>query len=145
MEICDTWYHNALAFVTIASLSMSLGLQGIMGKRVNTQFTTTSALYLGHPRTIADPSSSHAHNDMVQAHDRAVAVQAWLPPRAQPQDHGDHHALRWRLHRAGFDRPAGECGDAGGRRERADADCAELVLRSVCIDLSIKSMAGSMH
>lgn len=36
-------WSNALSYVTIAFMSASMGLQGIMGKRVNTQFTTTSA------------------------------------------------------------------------------------------------------
>lgn len=37
----DAIWSNALAFVTIAFLSASVGLQGIMAKRVGTQFTTT--------------------------------------------------------------------------------------------------------
>jgi hypothetical protein len=35
-------WTNALSFVCIGFMSASLGLQGIMGKRVNTQFATTS-------------------------------------------------------------------------------------------------------
>lgn len=38
----DPAWTNALAFVTIGFMSASMGLQGIMGKRVNTQFATTS-------------------------------------------------------------------------------------------------------
>lgn len=34
-------WNNALSFVTLGFMSASLGLQGIMGKRLNTQFTTT--------------------------------------------------------------------------------------------------------
>jgi MFS family permease len=36
-------WTNALSFVGLAFISASMGLQGIMGKRVNTQFATTSA------------------------------------------------------------------------------------------------------
>jgi len=36
-------WTNALTFVGLAFISASLGLQGIMGKRLNTQFGTTSA------------------------------------------------------------------------------------------------------
>lgn len=47
----DVLWTNVLSFVTIVFMSASLGLQGIMGKRVNTQFTTTSAhsLFILHP------------------------------------------------------------------------------------------------
>ncbi|KAJ3531895.1 hypothetical protein NM688_g7506 [Phlebia brevispora] len=41
----DPAWTNALSFVTIGFMSASMGLQGIMGKRVNTQFTTTSAFH----------------------------------------------------------------------------------------------------
>lgn len=36
-------WTNALSFVAVGFMSASIGLQGIMGKRVNTQFTTTGA------------------------------------------------------------------------------------------------------
>lgn len=39
----DPAWSNALTYVTIGFMSASMGLQGIMGKRVNTQFATTSA------------------------------------------------------------------------------------------------------
>jgi hypothetical protein len=38
----DLAWSNARSFVSIAFISASLGLQGIMGKRVNSQFATTS-------------------------------------------------------------------------------------------------------
>lgn len=38
----DPAWTNALTFATIGFVSASLGLQGIMGKRVNSQFATTS-------------------------------------------------------------------------------------------------------
>jgi hypothetical protein len=39
----DPSWTNVLSFVCLAFMSVSLGLQGIMAKRLNTQFTTTSA------------------------------------------------------------------------------------------------------
>ena len=38
----DPAWTNAVTFVAIGFMSASLGLQGIMGKRLNTQFATTS-------------------------------------------------------------------------------------------------------
>jgi hypothetical protein len=38
----DIVWSNAKAFVALGFACASLGLQGIMGKRVNTQFATTS-------------------------------------------------------------------------------------------------------
>jgi hypothetical protein len=38
-------WSNVAAFVCVGFMSASLGLQGIMGKRVNTQFATTSASF----------------------------------------------------------------------------------------------------
>ncbi|KIJ63810.1 hypothetical protein HYDPIDRAFT_112772 [Hydnomerulius pinastri MD-312] len=40
----DPAWSNALSFVCIGFMSASMGLQGIMGKRLNTQFTTTVVL-----------------------------------------------------------------------------------------------------
>lgn len=40
----DPSWTNALTYVAIGFVSASMGLQGIMGKRVNTQFATTSTL-----------------------------------------------------------------------------------------------------
>ncbi|KAF9220817.1 hypothetical protein BS17DRAFT_786621 [Gyrodon lividus] len=40
----DPAWNNALSFVCIGFMSASMGLQGIMGKRMNTQFTTTVVL-----------------------------------------------------------------------------------------------------
>ena len=38
----DPAWTNALTFVGLAFMSASLGVQGILGKRLNTQFGTTS-------------------------------------------------------------------------------------------------------
>ncbi len=39
----DPAWTNARAFVALGFASASIGLQGIMGKRVNTQFATTGS------------------------------------------------------------------------------------------------------
>jgi hypothetical protein len=44
-----TW-TNALSFVGLGFMSASLGLQGILAKRLNTQFGTTSAYHDSHRR-----------------------------------------------------------------------------------------------
>ncbi|KAH9933868.1 uncharacterized protein B0H18DRAFT_1082947 [Fomitopsis serialis] len=48
-------WTNALSFVALGFLSASIGLQGIMGKRVNTQFTTTVVLTTVWCELMADP------------------------------------------------------------------------------------------
>lgn len=57
----DPSWQNALSFACIGFMSASLGLQGIMGKRVPTQFATTSACPppaapMPSPRTDIRPS-----------------------------------------------------------------------------------------
>ena len=44
----DPAWTNALSFVGLAFMSASLGVQGILGKRLNTQFGTTSACIFIH-------------------------------------------------------------------------------------------------
>ena len=44
-----TW-TNPLSFVGLGFMSASLGLQGILAKRLNTQFGTTSAYHDSHHR-----------------------------------------------------------------------------------------------
>ena len=42
----DPAWTNVLTFVGLAFMSASLGVQGILGKRLNTQFGTTSACHI---------------------------------------------------------------------------------------------------
>jgi len=51
----DPAWNNALSFVTLGFMSASLGLQGIMGKRMNTQFATTVVLTTVWCELMADP------------------------------------------------------------------------------------------
>jgi hypothetical protein len=48
----DPAWSNTLSFVCIGFMSASMGLQGIMGKRTNTQFTTTGEFFF-HIRPFA--------------------------------------------------------------------------------------------
>jgi len=52
----DPLWTNVLSFTCVVFLSMSLGLQGIMGKRINTQFTTTIVLTTTWCELMADPN-----------------------------------------------------------------------------------------
>jgi hypothetical protein len=51
----DIAWTNAKAFASLGFISASLGLQGIMGKRVNTQFATTIVLTTVWCELMADP------------------------------------------------------------------------------------------
>jgi hypothetical protein len=42
----DPAWSNVLSYVALGFMSASLGCQGILGKRLNTQFTTTSKFFL---------------------------------------------------------------------------------------------------
>jgi len=51
----DPAWSNTLSFVCIGFMSASMGLQGIMGKRTNTQFTTTVVLTTTWCELMAEP------------------------------------------------------------------------------------------
>ncbi|KAJ7154675.1 hypothetical protein C8R46DRAFT_1118055, partial [Mycena filopes] len=51
----DPSWTNALTFVGLAFMSASLGVQGIVGKRLNTQFTTTIVLTTVWVELVTDP------------------------------------------------------------------------------------------
>ncbi|KAK0449698.1 uncharacterized protein EV420DRAFT_1275013 [Desarmillaria tabescens] len=54
-ERADPSWTNVLAFACIAFMSASLGVQGILGKRLNTQFTTTIVLTTVWVELVTDP------------------------------------------------------------------------------------------
>jgi MFS family permease len=65
----DIAWTNAKAFVALGFISASLGLQGIMGKRVNTQFATTSASPLPSSHASSTEASlSRPYDRLVRAH-----------------------------------------------------------------------------
>ncbi|THV03528.1 hypothetical protein K435DRAFT_827097 [Dendrothele bispora CBS 962.96] len=51
----DPSWSNALSYVCLAFMSASLGCQGILGKRLNTQFTTTIVLTTVWVELVTDP------------------------------------------------------------------------------------------
>ena len=67
----EALWTNVLAFVCVSFMSMSLGLQGIMAKRVNTQFTTTSAFPPPPPFSpmLTETPYSRFNNNMVRTDD----------------------------------------------------------------------------
>ncbi|KAH7882836.1 hypothetical protein F5I97DRAFT_1900022 [Phlebopus sp. FC_14] len=67
----DPAWSNALSFVCIGFLSMSMGLQGIMGKRMNTQFTTTVVLTTTWCELMTEPELFHIRR-LVAARDHKV-------------------------------------------------------------------------
>ncbi|KAG6813282.1 hypothetical protein H0H92_012437 [Tricholoma furcatifolium] len=54
-ERADPSWTNALSFVCLAFMSASLGVQGILGKRLNTQFGTTIVLTTIWVELVSDP------------------------------------------------------------------------------------------
>lgn len=67
-------WTNALSFVCIGFLSASLGLQGIMGKRVNTQFATTIVLTTVWCELMADPRLFHLKQLVISRDHKVLAV-----------------------------------------------------------------------
>ena len=75
----DALWTNVLSFVCVAFLSLSLGLQGIMGKRINTQFTTTSTSHCFVIKCVClIVLDSRVDNNLVRTHDRSQFLQAPL-------------------------------------------------------------------
>ncbi|KAJ3485293.1 hypothetical protein NLI96_g5072 [Meripilus lineatus] len=69
-------WTGVLAFVTIGFLSASLGLQGIMGKRVNTQFATTVVLTTVWCELVADPKLFTLRRGVVSRDHKLIAILA---------------------------------------------------------------------
>jgi hypothetical protein len=70
----DPAWSNTLSFVCIGFMSASMGLQGIMGKRTNTQFTTTGEFFFSYSAVcppILIVSCSGADDDLVRVDGRA--------------------------------------------------------------------------
>ncbi|KAI0827006.1 hypothetical protein BC628DRAFT_1370319 [Trametes gibbosa] len=72
----DPAWSNALTFVAIAFMSASLGLQGIMGKRVNTQFATTIVLTTVWCELMADPKLLNFRQRVVTRDHKLIAIVA---------------------------------------------------------------------
>ncbi|EGO03244.1 hypothetical protein SERLA73DRAFT_23921, partial [Serpula lacrymans var. lacrymans S7.3] len=67
-------WSNALSFVCIGFMSASMGLQGIMGKRLNTQFTTTVVLTTTWCELMVEPSLFHIRRLVKSRDHKAVAI-----------------------------------------------------------------------
>lgn len=52
----DLAWHSARAFITLGFMSASLGMQGIVGKRLNTHYGTTVVLTTTWCELVADPN-----------------------------------------------------------------------------------------
>jgi hypothetical protein len=66
-------WSNTLSFVCVGFISASMGLQGIMGKRTNTQFTTTGKCYASSfsSHSALTISFSGADDDLVRVDGRS--------------------------------------------------------------------------
>ncbi|KAI0937719.1 hypothetical protein AcV7_003677 [Taiwanofungus camphoratus] len=70
----DPAWSNALTFATVGFMSASLGLQGIMGKRVNTQFTTTIVLTTVWCELMADPKLFKLNRRIISRDHKVIAI-----------------------------------------------------------------------
>lgn len=70
-------WTNTLSFVCIGFISASMGLQGIMGKRMNTQFTTTVVLTTTWCELVTEPQLFHFRR-LVAARDHKIMAIVFL-------------------------------------------------------------------
>jgi len=70
----DPAWTNALTFVAVGFMSASIGLQGIMGKRVNTQFTTTVVLTTVWCELMADPKLFQFNRFVISRDHKVIAI-----------------------------------------------------------------------
>ncbi|KAH9855690.1 hypothetical protein C2E23DRAFT_814463 [Lenzites betulinus] len=67
-------WSDALTFVAVGFMSASLGLQGIMGKRVNTQFATTIVLTTVWCELMADPKLLNFRQRVITRDHKIIAI-----------------------------------------------------------------------
>jgi len=67
-------WTNALGFVCIGFMSATMGLQGIMGKRVNTQFATTIVLTTVWCEFMADPDLFKLRKRILSRDHKIIAI-----------------------------------------------------------------------
>ncbi|KAG1845589.1 hypothetical protein C8R48DRAFT_617092 [Suillus tomentosus] len=67
-------WTNVSSFVCVGFLSASMGLQGIMGKRVNTQFTTTVVLTTTWCELMADPKLFDIRRMVISRDHKIMAI-----------------------------------------------------------------------
>ncbi|KAI0825920.1 hypothetical protein BC629DRAFT_1254253, partial [Irpex lacteus] len=69
-------WTNALSFATVGFMSASMGLQGIMGKRVNTQFATTIVLTTVWCELMADPNLFRLNRWVISRDHKVIGIVA---------------------------------------------------------------------
>lgn len=67
-------WTNVASFVCVGFMSASMGLQGIMGKRVNTQFTTTVVLTTTWCELMADPKLFDIRRIVISRDHKILAI-----------------------------------------------------------------------
>jgi len=72
----DPAWTNVLSFVGLAFISASLGVQGILGKRLNTQFGTTIVLTTVWVELMSDPRLFKLHQRVMSRDHRLIAAVA---------------------------------------------------------------------
>ncbi|KAF4577092.1 hypothetical protein EYR36_005079 [Pleurotus pulmonarius] len=70
----DPAWTNTLSFVAIGFMSASLGVQGIMGKRLNTQFTTTIVLTTVWVELVSDPRLFSLRQSVITRDHKLIAA-----------------------------------------------------------------------
>jgi len=70
----DPAWTNALTFVGLAFISASLGVQGILGKRLNTQFGTTIVLTTVWVELMTDPGLFKLRKRVISRDHRVIAA-----------------------------------------------------------------------
>ncbi|KAG5647704.1 hypothetical protein DXG03_008427 [Asterophora parasitica] len=72
----DPSWTNTLSFVSLAFMSASLGVQGIQGKRLNTQFGTTIVLTTVWVELVSDPRLFKLREKVVSRDHKVIAALA---------------------------------------------------------------------
>jgi len=72
-RVSPAW-TNTLSFVCIGFMSASMGLQGIMGKRVNTQFTTTVVLTTTWCELMTEPNLFDIRRMVISRDHKIMAI-----------------------------------------------------------------------
>lgn len=72
----DPAWTDTLSFVTIAFMSAGLGVQGIQGKRLNTQFTTTIVLTTVWVELMTDPKLFNLRQKVITRDHKLIAAGA---------------------------------------------------------------------
>lgn len=67
-------WSNALSFVSLGFMSASMGLQGIMGKRINSQFATTVVLTSVWCELVADPKLFNLRKRVTSRDHKTLAI-----------------------------------------------------------------------